>query len=124
MENRLTYQPVREHQRFKAIDRALVLVRHCPECLPYHIMDISEGGLSYRYLGQKLRRAEIKKINLYHDFELIAEALPVQPVSDYRLHDHLVPLRRSSVHFKDLTDEQQGQLQQFIRKYTEAPLPT
>lgn len=123
-DKRLAYQPARQHQRFKAIDRALALVRHCPECLPYHIMDISEGGLSYRYLGPKIKRSEIKKINLYHDLELIAKSLPVKPVSDYRLHDHLIPLRRSSVQFKDLTDEQRGQLQNFIRKYTEAPLPT
>lgn len=123
MESRLTYQPAREHQRFKAVHRALVLVDQGPESLPYHIMDISENGLSFRYLGQKLRKTDVKEISLYHDFELIVEGIPVQTVSDYRLQDNLVPVRRSSVSFKDLTKEQQNKLEQFIQNYTEAPLP-
>lgn len=123
MESRLTYQPARSHQRFKAVNRALILIDQGPESLPYHIMDISEGGLSYRYLGQKLKRSEIKEVSLYHDFELILDAVPVRTVSDYRLRDNLVPVRRGSLYFKDLSSEQQGRLQNFIREFTEAPLP-
>ncbi|SHJ67068.1 PilZ domain-containing protein [Malonomonas rubra DSM 5091] len=123
MESRIMYQPAREHQRFKAVHRALVLVDKGPDSLPYHIMDISESGLSFRYLGQKLKRSEVKEISLYHDFELIVDKIPVQTVSDQRLQDNLVPIRRSSVQFKDLSNEQRSQLEQFIRNYTEAPLP-
>lgn len=123
MESRLKYQPARIHQRFKAAHRALVLIDQGPESLPYHIMDISEGGLSYRYLGRKLQGSEVKEISLYHDFELIVESIPVQTVSDYRLRDNLVPVRRGSLIFKDLSTEQQNQLKTFIRNYTEAPLP-
>lgn len=123
MESRFKYQPAREHQRFKAVHRALVLVDKGPESLPYHIMDISEKGLSFRYLGQKLKKSEVKEISLYHDFELIVAGIPVQPVSDYRLQDNLVPVRRSSLCFKELTAEQQSKLEQYIQNYTEAPLP-
>lgn len=123
MESRIKYQPVREHQRFKAVHRALVLVDRGPEALPYHIMDISESGLSFRYLGQKIKRSEVKKISLYHDFELIVEGIPVQTVSDYRLRDNLVPVRRGSVNFKDLDENQRSLLDRFIQNYTEAPLP-
>jgi len=123
MESRIMYQPAREHQRFKAAHRALVLVDRGPDSLPYHIMDISESGLSFRYLGQKLKRSEVKEISLYHDFDLIVDKIPVKTVSDQRLQDNLVPIRRSSVQFKDLNDEQRTQLEKFIQNYTEAPLP-
>ena len=123
MESRLKYQPAREHQRFKAMHRALVLIDKGPESLPYHIMDISESGLSFRYLGQKLKRSEVKEINLYHDFDLIVEGIPVQTVSDHRLHDNLVPVRRGSLHFKAMSAEQRSLIERFIQNYTEAPLP-
>jgi hypothetical protein len=123
MESRIKYSPVRQFQRFKAIDRALILIDQGPESLPYHIMDISEGGLSFRYLGQKLRRAEVKKISLYHDHELIVEDLPIRSISDYRLRDNLVPVRRGSVRFAQLDESKLHKLETFIRSFTEAPLP-
>ncbi len=107
MESRIQYSPVRQFQRFKAMDRALVLVDQGPESLPYHIMDISEGGLSFRYLGQRLKRSEIKKISLYHDYELIVDDLPIQSISDYRMRDNLVPVRRGSVRFAQMDREKQ-----------------
>jgi hypothetical protein len=123
MESRIKYSPVREYQRFKAMDRALILIDQGPESLPYHIMDISEGGLSFRYLGQKLRRSEVKKISLYHDNELIVDDLPIKSISDYRLRDNLVPVRRGSVRFAELEKEKLQKLECFIRSFTEAPLP-
>ena len=123
MESRIQYSPVRSYQRFKAADRALVLVNQGPESLPYHIVDISEGGLSFRYLGQKLRRSEVKKISLYHDNKLIVDDIPIKTISDYRLRDNMVPVRRGSIRFKELDFEQLSQLETFIQRFTEAPLP-
>ena len=123
MHSRLEYSPIRENQRFQAIDRALVLIDRGPESLPFHIMDISEGGLSFRYLGQKLRRADIKELSLYHNHELIVDKLPVRSVSDYRIKDNLVPVRRGSVRFGNLSEEQALKLKAFIRFHTKAPLP-
>ena len=123
MESRVEYSPVRSYQRFKAMDRALVLVDQGPESLPYHIMDISEGGLSFRYLGQKLKRSEIKKISLYHDYKLIVDDIPIKSISDYRLQNNIIPVRRGSILFKDLDSEKLSALETFIKSYTEAPLP-
>ena len=123
MESRVKYSPVRSYQRFKAMDRALVLVDQGPESLPFHIMDISEGGLSFRYLGQKLRRSEIKKVSLYHDYKLIVDDIPIKAISDYRLRDNIVPIRRGSILFKDLDPEKLSKLETFIREFAEAPLP-
>lgn len=105
------------------MDRALVLIDQGPESLPYHIMDISEGGLSFRYLGQKLKKSGVSHISLYHEHELIVDDIPIQAISDYRLRDNLVPVRRGSVRFADLDLEKQQRLETFIRSFTEAPLP-
>lgn len=123
MESRVQYSPARKHQRFKATERALVLIDQGPESLPYHIMDISEGGLSFRYLGQKLKRSDVKKISLYHDYKLVVDDLPIKAISDRRLEDNLVPVRRGSLCFDQLDNEKNSQLERFIRNYTEAPLP-
>jgi hypothetical protein len=120
---RIQYSPVRTHQRFTAIDRALVLINQEPESLLYHIVDISEGGLSFRYLGQKLKRSKVKKISLYHDYDLIIDDIPIKTVSDYCLQDNLVPVRRSSACFKSLSNEQLSKLENFIQNFTKAPLP-
>jgi hypothetical protein len=119
MESHPTYQPLRGHQRFKAKQRALVLFTQGEDALPYHIIDISEGGLSFRYLGRKLKHAEIDKISLYHEYELMVESLPVTTVSDSQLRDNLVPVRRGSISFCNLTPEQQHKLATFIQQHAE-----
>ena len=123
MESRIKYNPPRHHQRFKAMSRALVLVNSDPEALPFHIMDISEGGLSFRYLGPKLRRKAIKTISLYHDRELIVADIPIKAISDYRLSDNMVTVRRGSVQFDEIDQSTHSKLEQYIRNYTDAPLP-
>ena len=119
MESQANYQPVREHQRFKAKQRALLLFPQVSDALPYHIIDISKGGLSFRYLGNKLKRSETCTISLYHEFDLIVDSLPVDEISDYRLRDNLVPVRRGSISFGDLNPEQLDQLTAFIQKYAD-----
>ena len=123
MESRIQYSPVRSYQRFKATDRALVMIDQGPESLPYHIVDISEGGLSFRYLGHKLKRSEVKKISLYHDYEMIVDDIPIKTISDYRMRNNMVPVRRGSIRFKKLNAEQLGQLETFIQRFSVAPLP-
>ncbi|MEA3545246.1 MAG: hypothetical protein U9R69_08515 [Thermodesulfobacteriota bacterium] len=124
MENQTQYNPGRRaHQRFTAVDRALVHLDLGSESLPYHIMDISKGGLSFRYLGEKLRHSKAKKASLYHNSKLIIDNLSVATVSDYHLRDNLVPVRRGSVFFKEMSSEQSSQLETFIQKFTEVPLP-
>ncbi len=123
MDSRIQYSPARENQRFAAMDRALVFIDQGEESLPYHIVDISEGGLSFRYLGKKLKRSEIKKVSLFYDSEMVVDDIPINAISDYRLQDNLVPVRRGSIIFKELTPEQLNKLEEFIKAYTTAPLP-
>lgn len=124
MESSHHYSQVRQHPRFKAIERALVLIDENSEKTPYHIMDISQGGLAFRYLGEKLKEQEVTKASLYHDHELIAPELSVKFVSDNRIKDNLITVRRGSVKFDQLDGEKLSQLERFIRSYTEAATPT
>jgi hypothetical protein len=86
--------------------------------LPYHIIDICEGGLSFRYLGEKIKSAKIPPINLYYENELIVGDLPVKEVSDYQMLDDVVPIRRKSLCFESLSIEQHNRLSLFIEHFT------
>ena len=99
MENDSGYLPFRKSQRFNAQERALVFLPLDSRELPYHIIDICESGLSFRYLGKKIKTLKIPPINLYYEYELIVEDLPAKEVSDYQLRDGIVPVRRKSLRF-------------------------
>lgn len=118
MESRQSYQIQRNGPRYKAMHRALVMVSQGPEALPFHIIDISKSGLSFRYLGKKISKTDIASISLYHDYELLVDNIPAKAVSDYRLRDNLVPVRRGSICFEMLNDAQQRKLERFIEHFT------
>jgi hypothetical protein len=104
--------------RFKALQRALVLPQG-GEALPYHIIDISDGGLSFRYIGKKIKNTQITPVSLYHGEALIVGDLPAKVVSDLKLRDDFVPVRRGSLCFGSLSIEQRDKLSTFIEQFTE-----
>ena len=118
MENYSGYLPFRKSQRFNAQERALVFLPLDSRELPYHIIDICESGLSFRYLGKKIKTLKIPPINLYYEYELIVEDLQVKEVSDYQLSDGIVPVRRKSLRFESLSIEQHNRLSFFIERFT------
>ena len=118
MLNHPSYQPFRRYQRFTAKARALVLFPVITQNLPFHIIDICDGGLSFRYLGKKIKTSKIPPINLYYEFKMIVEDLPVKEVSDYQLRDDIVPVRRKSLCFESLSIEQHDRLSFFIELFT------
>ena len=122
MENYSGYLPFRKSQRFNAQERARVFLPLDSRELPYHIIDICEGGLSFRYLGKKIKTSKIPPINLYYEYELIVGDLPVKEVSDYQLLDDTVPVRRKSLCFKSLSIEQRNRLSSFIERFTKPTL--
>jgi hypothetical protein len=122
MKNQVPFSPIRNDQRFKATDRALVLIDHGPESLLHHIIDISLGGLSFRYLGKQIKRTT-KTINLYHDSQLIVAKIPIKTISDYRMRDSLVPVRRGSVHFDNMPENKLKQLEHYIDNIAVGKLP-
>lgn len=122
LENYSTYLPFRKSQSFNVQERALVSLPLDSRELPYHIIDICESGLSFRYLGKKIKPSKIPPINLYYESDLIVGDLPVKEVSDYQLFDDVVPVRRKSLCFESLSMEQQNRLSLFIECFTKPPL--
>ena len=118
MLNHPSYHPFRRYQRFTAKARALVLFPVISQNLPFHIIDICDGGLSFRYLGKKIITSKIPSINLYYEFKMIVGDLPVKEVSDYQLRDDIVPVRRKSLCFESLSIEQHNRLSFFIELFT------
>jgi len=121
MDLKVIYNPERTTERFKAVKRTLVWCHQDAEALPYHLIDICTEGLSFRYLGAQLASEVFIKISLYHEKTLIVDSIPVEVVSDFLLEDNLAPVRRASLHFKSLSDNQYQSLQYFIQNFTEQP---
>ena len=109
----------RESPRRKALSRALASIPQGPETLPYHIVDISDSGLSFRYLGESINYTGIFSVSLYHEDDLVVSDLPVKDVSDIGLRDGHVPVRRGSLCFESLSFEQKNKLVAFIEDFTE-----
>ena len=92
-----------------------------------HIVDISLGGLAFRYVARS--QPEGFASELESDIEIISSRddfssglLPVENVCDIRMErifSDLIPmqLRRHSVKFKQLNEEQKFLLERFIEKH-------
>jgi len=119
IKNQSDYQlPTRDHPRTRAFPRALFFPQR-PEMLPYHIIDISKGGLSFKYLGVKIKRTGTFSVSLYHENELIAKNLPAKEASDILLQNGFVPVRHASICLESPSSEQQSRLSTFIQNFTE-----
>jgi c-di-GMP-binding flagellar brake protein YcgR len=105
----------RRHPRFSAQKRALAAVSGDEFGLPYHLIDISEGGMAFRYLNDNPLPLTDRQMDIYLNEDLYVGRLPVRVVADRQLADDFFPKRRCSVAFGTLTPAQQIQLQAFIR---------
>ncbi|MFH1217372.1 MAG: PilZ domain-containing protein [Pseudomonadota bacterium] len=110
----------RRHPRFQALERALVQVTGNGFVLPFHLIDISEGGMAFRYLNENPLPLTDSKMDLYLDHDLLVGRLPVTVVDDQRLSNGFIPKRRCSVRFGTLTPAQHIQLQSYIRCHVES----
>jgi len=119
MENQGQSNRRREFPRYQAMDRALAMVAEPPTNMPYHIIDISKGGLAFRYLGSKMENCPITEIDLYYNDTLCVKGVPVATVADTWTGSDLTDIRRNSIAFRGLTTEQQEQLELFIQQYTQ-----
>jgi len=108
--------------RFPAHERALVAVSGDDFGLPYHLIDISEGGMAFRYLNQSPLPLTDSQMDIYLEENLQVGRLPVTVVADRQLAlaDGVIPKRRCCVRFGKLTPAQQQQLQAFIRRHSKA----
>lgn len=109
-------QDRRRFQRYPASDRALVAEAGGESGLPFHLIDISEGGMAFRYFNTSRLPLDGSHLDIYMETELCVSRLPVKVVSDRPLTGDYFPKRRCGVRFGTLTSAQQIELEQFISR--------
>jgi hypothetical protein len=89
-----------------------------------YIVDISLGGLAFRYIPSPKASNRSSHIDiLLTDGSFCLNKVPVQTISDFEI-DSETPVnfetRQCSVQFGDLTDNQKSDLRYFIQTYSSA----
>ncbi|SPD74963.1 putative Type IV pilus assembly PilZ [uncultured Desulfobacterium sp.] len=110
----------RLHPRFPALEQALVAVAGDDLSLPYHLINISEGGMAFRYLNEKPLPLADSRMDVYLDRDLYVGRMPIEVMADQLLADSLISERRCGVRFGKLTQAQQLQLEAFIQLHKSA----
>jgi len=104
----------RKDRRFLVHDRTLAQVGLAPGVL-FHIIDISRGGLAFRYLGDHELAMNPTELDIIRDEQFALSKIPVKPVSDCPLAYGYIPMRRRSVQFGELTPWQKAELEHFLQ---------
>lgn len=123
--SKMTEQDLPERRRFrrlKAQEGTFVLLRGQVSKLG-RIIDISHGGLAFRYVsvGERLKGSfELDLVSPKDDLRL--KGFPVKVVSNFerpsKTPSGRIRLRRVGVQFRELTHDQISRLQYFMRNYT------
>ena len=108
----------RVHKLIPAKERALVYIGSESDSMLYHLIEISNGGLSFRYLGGNVLTQDLSELSLVLKDKCYVAALPVETVSDTPLNNSNVTFRRRGVRFGELSSMQKSQLNDFIMKHT------
>ena len=120
MENKAVATERRRHPRFLVKERASAAVVGDEVGLPYHLIDISESGMAFRYLHTSPLPLSDSQMDIYLDEDLYIGRVPVTVVDDRQLVSDAIPTRHCGVRFGKLTPAQQIQLQAFIRSQTQS----
>jgi len=114
-ENNITER--RAHKRFPVKERILVHVSSEKNSGNiYHVVDIAQGGLAFRYLGEEQMALDISKLSILVKENLWLDDLPVTPVFDVASNKGYIPMRKQGLRFGTLTSIQRYQLQDFLQR--------
>ena len=112
----------RQHKRIQIKSQADAVLFGPTFTKGVQIIDISKGGLAFRYVhGQKPSNGlfELDILWDHIDFNLIK--LKLRTISDYHIPNGfllgVIPVRRCSAQFVELTKDQVFQLEDFIENY-------
>ena len=113
----------REYERFRLQDRAWVAVVVQTRQV-FQLIDIGKGGLSFTYMSDDPLSKEAQEMDLLLvGHGVLLKNIPFEIVSDSAIEQDnafsTVRTRRCCVQFKELTDDQMCQLEDFLRKFTD-----
>ena len=110
----------RKHRRLQGKDSALVSLGRGEEKL-WHIIDICECGLAFRYLGQLEDPQRFSELMLLSkDASFCLEKVPFTVIDDFEIGGRFLSrytFRRCSVRFGPLSEDQSLFLQRFMNQY-------
>jgi hypothetical protein len=112
----------RKHKRFRMQNSAFVVFGSHAGELGW-IIDISRGGLGFRYIAYGDRPNGSSELVIYSaDKSFYLEKLPFRTVWDFEVADQFpsspMTMRRRGVQIGELTQEQIAQLPYFIKNHT------
>ena len=125
MSNNIESYERRRYKRFQAESGAFVVPKASKRRI-WQILDISRGGLAFRYIpfGEEIMESSELEI-LTRDTLFFLEKIPYRSISECDIHEeHLsnYQLKRHSVQFGDLTNNQISRLEHFIQNHTVSEL--
>jgi len=112
----------RQMKRFKVAEGAFAaLINHGNKL--GQIKDISEKGLSFRYIDSQEEHAEAKELKIIlGSGGLCVDKVPVKKVTDFEIKSEFsfssIKMRRIGLEFGNLTQDQQLRLSHFIQNHT------
>jgi c-di-GMP-binding flagellar brake protein YcgR len=92
------------------------------------ILDISKGGLSFRYMSKGDKPEKIFQLRIYSS----RDNFSIENITVKTVYDHIMPvaftvtkatMRRRGVQFTDLSPSQHSQLEHFIQNYAQDEEP-
>ena len=112
----------REHKRFQVQDDAIAVLRPIVDKRG-PIIDISRGGLAFRYITAKESSDRSLKLDiLLPDLSFYLGHLPIRTVRDFEVTSEYAlrstKTRRCSVQFRKLTPKQISQIESFMENHT------
>ena len=102
----------RQYQRFQTKNHACAMM--VDWSVKFDIIDISNNGLSFIYLGRDKWFNELSELNIAFGDELLLKKIPIISISDFTFKNYFLPMRRHSVMFHKLKSHQQVQLDHLI----------
>jgi len=122
MEAKKEFVEQRKHKRYLVKDRAFAVLG--PDALKLcHMIDISKGGLSFRYFIDSEELAEeLFDLGILYGDDFYVEKIPARVVSDNVIENNSyfssIIMKRRGIQFGDLTRRQEEQLEYFIENNT------
>lgn len=111
----------RKHKRFQ-VDNGAFVVLGSNHDKSGRIIDISVGGLAFRYMTPVERQNGSYLAIVLPETNFYLDEVSIKTISDfelpYKLPTNSMAMRRCGVQFVNLTDNQKSQIEFFINNYT------